>query len=276
MKLLKNRVVLGIVCIVLAAVLVFVGIPFVNNLSTAKTTVVRATQDIKMGTKLTQDMFEEVEVGSLNLPEDVAHHLTSVKGQFLTVNMTKGDYLTKAKIATTLTLPDNKITAMKPGQQALTVALNGAAQSYANKLLPNDIITVYSTADNNQSSIVNELTYVQVVMTTASDGTQILRDGQTDKDGKPLTPAYATFIVNDVQAKKLIGLQSKLYFVLRYRGTDATTINKYLDAQETALKNNTTVVNVDNVEPSKPNAENAVTASSSVSDSSSIATTSSN
>ena len=71
MKLLKNRTVLGILCIVLSLAICFLVTPLFNQAILQKTEIVRVQKSIKAGDEITKDNVQMVEVGGYNLPGDV-------------------------------------------------------------------------------------------------------------------------------------------------------------------------------------------------------------
>ena len=58
----KNRTVLGLICMVLAIITVFAVSPIVNRLTSGETTVLRLAEDVKQGTKITAKQIEAVKV----------------------------------------------------------------------------------------------------------------------------------------------------------------------------------------------------------------------
>ena len=64
----KNRTVIGIVCLVLALVVTFVIAPLVNKLSEGKVSIVRMTKDVTQGHMISDGDIEVVKVGGYNLP----------------------------------------------------------------------------------------------------------------------------------------------------------------------------------------------------------------
>ena len=86
MSFLKNRTVLGIVCIVLALIICFGLTPLFNQSVSQKTTIVRVAKDIKAGDAITKDMVQTVEVGGYNLPEGVMKEAGSVVGKYAAAN----------------------------------------------------------------------------------------------------------------------------------------------------------------------------------------------
>ena len=71
MKLLKNRTVLGVVCIALSLIICFAITPLFNAAKENTTEIVRMKKDVKIGQEITEKDVEIVEVGAYNLPADV-------------------------------------------------------------------------------------------------------------------------------------------------------------------------------------------------------------
>ena len=88
----KNRTVLGIVCILLALVLAFGIAPFVNKFSDSRSEVLRVKQSVTQGHRMTGGDIERVSVGNYNLPPDVLTNEDEVVGKYAAVGLTKGDY----------------------------------------------------------------------------------------------------------------------------------------------------------------------------------------
>ena len=77
---LNNRFIFGILSLVLAAVIAFVALPTIARQTNGKAEIVRITQPVLKGEKITSDNAEVVEVGGYNLPSNVAHSLSDVEG----------------------------------------------------------------------------------------------------------------------------------------------------------------------------------------------------
>ena len=54
----KNRTIIGIICMVLAVAITFVIAPVVNNLTSDTTSVIRLAKDIKQGSPITEADIE--------------------------------------------------------------------------------------------------------------------------------------------------------------------------------------------------------------------------
>ena len=99
MSFLKNRTVIGVICIVLSLIICFAVTPLFNKGMSQKTEIVRVTKDIKIGDEITKDMVQTVEVGGYNLPEDVVKNTETVLGKFASADMVPGDYIISSKVA---------------------------------------------------------------------------------------------------------------------------------------------------------------------------------
>ena len=78
MSFLKNRTVIGVICIVLSLLICFAVTPLFNQGISQKAEIVRVIKPIKIGEVITKDMVQTVEVGGYNLPEDVVRHTDTV------------------------------------------------------------------------------------------------------------------------------------------------------------------------------------------------------
>lgn len=81
MSFLKNRTVIGVICIVLALIICFAVTPLFNQELAQKTEIVRVTKDIRLGDEITPAMVKIVEVGGYNLPDTVVRNLDTVVGK---------------------------------------------------------------------------------------------------------------------------------------------------------------------------------------------------
>ena len=59
----KNRTIIGIVCIVLALILTFAIAPLVNKMAESKVDIVRMTSDVVQGHQISENDVEVVKVG---------------------------------------------------------------------------------------------------------------------------------------------------------------------------------------------------------------------
>ncbi|TCU66961.1 hypothetical protein EV204_11371 [Tissierella praeacuta] len=63
MGFIKNRTVIGVICIMLSLIISFGLTPLFNKSVSQKTEIVRVVKEIKSGDEITNDMVQIVEVG---------------------------------------------------------------------------------------------------------------------------------------------------------------------------------------------------------------------
>ena len=83
MSFLKNRTVVGVICILLSLLICFGLTPLFNQSVSQKAEIVRVVQPIRAGDEITESMVQIVEVGGYNLPEDVLRQKESAVGKYL-------------------------------------------------------------------------------------------------------------------------------------------------------------------------------------------------
>lgn len=228
MSFLKNRTVLGIVCIVLALIICFGLTPLFNQSVSQKTTIVRVVKDIKAGDAITKDMLQTVEVGGYNLPEGVIKQSESIVGKYAAADLAPGDYILPAKLSDTPSSENAYLYNLSGGKEAISVSIKNFAQGLSGKLISGDIVSVIAPDYKKQGSTVipPELTYVEVIGVTASSGYDTdQQDANTDSsakdDSEKQLPATVTLLVSPEQAKILAELESdgKLHLSLAFRGS---------------------------------------------------------
>ena len=96
----KSKLAVGILCVVLAAVIAFVGIPALNHTKTATRIAVRVRVDVPQGTKLTAEMLTAAEVGAYGLPEGIVTDQEAAIGLRAKENLYAGELLWQARLAT--------------------------------------------------------------------------------------------------------------------------------------------------------------------------------
>lgn len=89
MKFLKNRTVLGVICIALALIICFAITPLFNASKSCTMKIVRVKSDLKIGQEITSKDIEIVEVGAYNMPSEVVQKSSDF------VNITLHNFLKK-------------------------------------------------------------------------------------------------------------------------------------------------------------------------------------
>jgi len=244
MSFLKNRTMLGVICIVLSLIICFALTPLFNQSVSQKTSIVRVAKDIKSGDQITKDMVQTVEVGGYNLPDDVMKQSDTVVGKYATANLSAGDYILAAKLTDIPAAENAYLYSLNGDKQAISVSIKNFAEGLSGKLISGDIVSVIAPDYKKQGSTVipPELTYVEVIGVTASTGYDTdtsTADQSTDEaaqDEKKL-PATATLLVSPEQAKILAELEAdgKLHLSLVYRGSKDNAA-KFTELQDKVIE----------------------------------------
>ena len=229
----KNRTIIGIVCIVIAVVITFVIAPVVNNLASDTTAVIRLAKDVKQGAPITEADIETVKVKTDTMPDGVLKNKTEVIGKYAASNLFAGDYFTKAKVSGEANTADDVFASLDGSKVAVSVTIDTFAAGLSAKLQNGDIISLIVTPKNTkETEIPKELTYVKVVTTTTAGG--IDKDSVIkNEDGSYELPSTITVLVNTEQAKLLAQYEGNadMQAALVYRG-DKATAEKFLAKQE--------------------------------------------
>jgi len=243
MKFLKNRTVLGAVCIVLSLLICFALTPLFNQSVSRKTTVVRVVKDIQSGEQITKDMVQTVEVGGYNLPEAVMKKADSVVGKYAKADLAPGDYVLSAKLSDAPAVENAYLSSLNGTKEAISVSIKNLAEGLSGKLASGDIVSVIAPDYKKQGSTVipPELTYVEVIGVTASSGNDTdqtkTESGKSDsEDEEKQLPATVTLLATSDQAKILAELESEgsIHLSLVYRGSKDKA-NEFLATQDKLL-----------------------------------------
>lgn len=239
MSFLKNRTVLGVICIVLSLVICFALTPLFNQSISQKANVVRVVKDIKAGDAITKNMIQTVEVGGYNLPKDVMKQQDSVLGKYVAADLVPGDYILSAKLSDTPASENAYLYSLSGGKQAISVSIKNFAGGLSGKLISGDIVSVIAPDYKKQGSTVipPELTYVEVIGVTASTGYDTDTGEQTKDEDEKQLPTTVTLLVSPEQAKILAELEAdgKLHLSLVYRGSKENAA-KFTELQDKVIE----------------------------------------
>lgn len=227
---LNNRFIFGILSLVLAAVIAFVALPTIARQTNGKTEIVRITQPVLKGEKITSDNAEVVEVGGYNLPSNVAHSMEDVEGLYVTADLAAGDYILTSKVSTVPVSSDVALNDIPSGKVAISLTVKTLASGLSDKLQPNDIIRIYHFLETAEE--VPELRFVKVLSVTDSDGINVDNTKEPTEDEEPQQSATITVLARPsgaafhpyhrrcaVGMRPDRGYQSRKYPVHRNTGT---------------------------------------------------------
>jgi len=240
MSILKNRTLIGVLCIVLSLIICFVLTPLFNEGVSQKTTIIRVVKEIKPGDLVTDDMVKPIEVGGHNLPDNVIRQKEDIVGKYAAAALDVGDYVLPTKLSDTPAAENAYLYNLNGEKQAISVTIKSFANGLSGKLMSGDIVSVIAPDFKKlgETVIPPELQFVEIITVTASSGYDANTGGEDSgkKDDKEL-PSTVTLLVNPIQSMILAELEAdgKLHLSLVYRG-DPATRSVFLEAQELIIE----------------------------------------
>ncbi len=239
MSFLKNRTVLGVICIVLSLLICFVVAPLFNSDISQKTDIVRVIKDIKAGDQITREMLKIVEVGSYNLPKNVVKDVDTAIGKYAAADMAAGDYILSSKLTDVPAAENAYLYHLDGEKQAISVTLKNFATGLSGKLATGDIVSIIAPDYKKRGTTVipAELKYVEVIAVTANTGYDTDIGGQRGNEDEKQLPSTVTLLASPEQAKILAELEAdgKLHLSLVYRGSKENAA-KFIEAQDKVIE----------------------------------------
>ena len=239
MKLLKNRTVLGVVCIALSLIICFAITPLFNAAKENTTEIVRMKKDVKIGQEITEKDVEIVEVGAYTLPADVLKKSEDVVGKYVSSELLAGEYVLPGKISDTPASENAYLYNLTGEKRAISVTIPSFAGGLSGKLISGDIVSVIAVdyRESGETVVPDELQYVEVIAVTDKEGYDedevvVTTDGEEEPD----LPETVTLLVTPAQANILAELEAdgEIHLSLVYRGTSENA-QKFIAAQEKLL-----------------------------------------
>ena len=238
MQFLRNRTVIGIICIVFSLIICFAVTPLFNRAISEKTEIARVVKEIKKDEEITADMVETVEVGAYNLPENIIINPNSVIGKFASAELQPGDYILTSKVADEPAAENAYLYNLNGEKQAISVSVKSFANGLSGKLQSGDIVSVIAPDYKKQGMTVipPELQYVEVIAVTANSGSDANTGEQTEEGEDRELPDTVTLLATPEQSLVLAQLEAEgdIHLSLVYRGTQENAV-EFVAAQEAVL-----------------------------------------
>lgn len=237
-NLLKNRIVVGLICIITALIICFGLTPMFNDALKSKVEIVRVSTEIKKGDEITQKMVTSVEVGGYNLPINVVYKAEDVIGKYANTDLYKGDYVLESKLSDTPMLKNEYLTKLDGTNRAISVTIKSFAAGLSGKLEKGDIVSLIASdvGEQRKTLIPTELQYMEIIATTASSGTDNNVQEEPENEEDVELASTITVLATPEQARLLAELEQtgKLHAALVYRG-GSENAQKFLDEQAKVL-----------------------------------------
>lgn len=194
MSFLKNRTVVGVICILLSLLICFGLTPLFNQSVSQKAEIVRVVQPVRAGDEITESMVQAVEVGGYNLPEDVLRQKESAVGKYATADLAVGDYIISSKLSDAPAAENAYLYSLDGSQQAISVSIKSFAEGLSGKLQSGDIVSVIAPdyKQQGQTVVPAELQYVEIISVTASSGYDANTGAPADEEDDKELPDIST------------------------------------------------------------------------------------
>lgn len=233
---LKNRTLLGLICIILAIVLVFCVSPLFNKVFDGKTHVILLKSPVMQGQQITPDMLSSVEMGSYNMPEKAITNPQLVVGKYATSNLFAGSLVYSEMLSDEADTSDTMLRNLKENEIAMSVTIKSFANGVSGKLMTGDIIRIVSVDEEKIATIYDELQFIEVLTTTTDSGVDNIYQPVPDENGEISLPVTITVILQDeAQALKLAECENTSLHAI-FVSRDEEKKDKYIKAQAEILE----------------------------------------
>ena len=234
----KNRTLIGVICMVVAIAITFLVAPLVNKLSMDTSEVIRLSQDVRQGVQITADHLEIAKVKTDSIPNGVLDDPKEIIGKYASSTLYAGDYLTAAKLTGEANTASDVFASLDGKKLAISVTIDTFAAGLSGKLENGDIISMIVVDKTSGKAVIpGALKYMKVITTTTAGG--IDKDSIVkNEDGSYELPSTVTLLANTKQAKLLAKYEADttLTVALVYRGT-VDNAQKFLDKQDEYFAN---------------------------------------
>ena len=143
-KLLKNKTLICIICILLALILNFGVGPMITNQATKQIQIIRVAQgkEIPPNTKITDNMLETFNVSQKDIPTGAVQNQSDIVNKYSTVKMVAGDWIFSSKLSMTPLGADEYLSKLDGKKVAISVSIKSFAAGLSGKLQTGDIISL--------------------------------------------------------------------------------------------------------------------------------------
>lgn len=249
----KNRTVIGVICIALALVLCFGIAPLINSVTDGTVEVVKVKENttIVSGTAITADKIVSAKGKKSDFSNGTYYTYDTFYNKFIDTTsddyvgtayakceLTTGEYISQSKVSSNSISSGSFFDGLEYDQMAISIPIESFANGLSGKIENGDVVSLVVFTSDAGGTIPDELKYVKVITTTTSGGVD-KNDLTKKEDGTySETPSTVTLMVNEQQAKALVLYTNRgnITVALRCRGTSSLAAS-YLDEQAEILKN---------------------------------------
>lgn len=236
-NLLRSKLFIGAVCILLAAVIAFVGLPALNQQKAATRQVLKLLRDVPEGTVITERAVSVAEVGAYGLPDGILEDPDDAIGMVAGADLYAGELLWKDRLITEEEYKAQETSrsfGLGYGQRLVAVRLPSTSAGIAGYLRGGSVVDVYEFVEERDeegetqkyailvlgSMLVYDVLNNALESLTELDGRlAALEEGEEAPD-LDFVPVYVVFRCSDPESRELIRLErlDALHLVLRKTG----------------------------------------------------------
>ena len=203
---LNNRFLFGLLSLLLAAIIAFIALPTIARQTNGKTEIVRVSAPILKGAVITDKSVELAEVGSYNLPANLARSTEDVTGRYAVTDLMEGDYILSSKISALPLTSDIALNDIPSGRVAISLSIKTLASGLSDKLQAGDIVRICHFLETARE--IPELRFVRVLSVTSADGINIDNTKEPTEDEEKQQSATVTVIAAPEQARIITELEN--------------------------------------------------------------------
>jgi pilus assembly protein CpaB len=243
-EMLKNRTIIGIICIIAAMGVTFGISPLVSRAFEGKKSVVVLKRDVPQGAEITAGDVTLTGRGTYGLPAGVYTDIGGVVGKYATAKLFAGTAVLPGMISETLDDSDSMLRSLGENETAMSLPIKQYSDGLSGKLLSGDIVKIVGyDAENKRSVIFPELRYIEVLTATTDGGADNINSLSEKENGDLDKPVTVTLkLRSDLQALRLADCVkngiAQVVFVSRNPDRKAVFLGKQAEILEEIEKEN--------------------------------------
>lgn len=222
MKLIRNKFIIGILCIAIGVTAGFILLPRSQRSEISMTQVVRLTQNVKAGEQLTAENLETTTIPAANVPSGASSSVDTYRGKYAVTQLFAGDILTATKVRDTLV--DPVAAGAAKGKQLVSLTVPTLTAGVSGTLLPGDVVAIMVTSKvtqfNQQLGLLVATEQSTIATTPESE------DGEGENSDSDINSGINQTLISSIQKESETYIPEELRYlevckVTSSDGTDA-------------------------------------------------------
>lgn len=223
-NILSNKILVAILCFVIAAVIAFILVPVSNNHKVEAKNVLKVTRTITENTRITEDMIRVESISGEYVPNEALTDKKDVVGKYAKVNIYSSDFITPEKLSDIET--ESNLYSLNAGERAVSITPKILSQSVSGNLLIGDAVQLYGyDAEEKKLNEDSGKWYFEVLAIDNSKSENV--SGVDVDDSSDIVPASITIkAISEEQVRSIVGMENNndIQVVFAGRGETANTL----------------------------------------------------